>query len=215
MCTPLLSSYDPDNYNPYKYQNSFDPSRLNTKKEVDEGLRDEVKGSNFIETLLGLPRCIRTWVINGISKGALKTSREKGNQTEEHLDAIARYQVLNTNRSAYCQGALISIIKYPGLLRHPMTATDRLGNPEITFPIALVYGDQDFMSSEEGPEDIVKGNMHFESGRSQIFLIKNCGHNIIQDQPDDSFKVIHGFFEGTLLHHWEPKKVGEFNQQPI
>jgi hypothetical protein len=42
-----------------------------------------------------------------------------------------------------------------------MTATDRLGNPEIDFPICALYGDQDWMSSDDGPDEFIKNNRHF------------------------------------------------------
>ena len=70
------------------------------------------------------------------------------------------------------------------------------------------------MSSNEGPEEIIKMNPHYETGKSQLFTIKNCTHNCAQDQPDETLKVILGFFEGTIPHTWQPKDIGSFTPHP-
>ena len=44
----------------------------------------------------------------------------------------------------------------PGLLRHPMISADRLGNPDVMFPIAYAFGDQSFLCSEAGAEAILE-----------------------------------------------------------
>jgi hypothetical protein len=38
--------------------------------------------------------------------------------------------------------------------KHPMQSRDRLYNPEIDFPIGIVFGDADFFGSE-GADEIV------------------------------------------------------------
>ena len=48
---------------------------------------------------------------------------------------------------------------------HPLQAEDRLGNPDIDFPIGMAFGDRDKFGSE-GAELILKQNKHFASGRS-------------------------------------------------
>jgi len=83
-----------------------------------------------------------------------------------------------------------------------LTREDRLGNPEIDFPIACVYGDQDFLFSNEGPEEFIKANAHYQSGRSQIFTVKNATHTLVQDQPEESLRIIRGFLDGTITHTW-------------
>jgi pimeloyl-ACP methyl ester carboxylesterase len=101
-------------------------------------------------------------------------------------------------------------LKFPCLVRHPLTAEDRLGNPAIKFPICAIYGDQDWMTSNDGPEDFIKNNACFKSGRSQIFTVKNATHAVIQDQPDSSLAIIKGFFDGSITHTWQPKNKGSF-----
>ena len=71
-------------------------------------------------------------------------------------------------------------LKYPFLVRHSMTAPDRLGNPAIRFPIAYAFGDMDFFGSE-GADDILRGNRHSASGRSQLFKVDNCTHFMVTD----------------------------------
>ena len=48
---------------------------------------------------------------------------------------------------------------------HPMTATDRLGNPDIDFPIGAVFATADYFGSED-TDEIVKNNKYFKDGRS-------------------------------------------------
>ena len=48
---------------------------------------------------------------------------------------------------------------------HGMSGEDRLGNPDIDFPIFVLFGDRDVFGSE-GIEKIVRNNKHFKSGRS-------------------------------------------------
>ena len=58
--------------------------------------------------------------------------------------------------------------KFPSLAIHSMDAEDRLGNPEIDFPIGMCFGDSDFMGTE-GADKIVKSNKYFQTGQSQIY----------------------------------------------
>ena len=92
--------------------------------------------------------------------------------------------------------------KYMSYAYHPMTAEDRLGNKACNFPIAFCFGDKDIHGSE-GADDIVKMNAHYESGRSQLFQVKNCGHNPFWDNPDELCREMIGFFEGTVLGTFE------------
>ena len=48
---------------------------------------------------------------------------------------------------------------------HPLQEPDRLGNPEIDFPIGMVFGDADFFGTE-GADDIIRQNKHFATGKS-------------------------------------------------
>ena len=48
---------------------------------------------------------------------------------------------------------------------HPLSAPDRLGNPEIDFPLGVVFADRDYFGSD-GADEIVKNNKYFETGQS-------------------------------------------------
>ena len=58
---------------------------------------------------------------------------------------------------------------------HDMTGPDRLGNPSLDFPICAAFGDRDFIGTG-GTDKIVRNNMHFKSGRSQIIIVDKCSH---------------------------------------
>ena len=91
---------------------------------------------------------------------------------------------------------------------HPLQATDRLGNPNIDFPIAIAFGDNDFFGSE-GADDLVRMNKHFASGRSQLFKIKDCSHYMTKDRPEEFYRIMNGFFDGTITGHFEEKPAYE------
>lgn len=95
-------------------------------------------------------------------------------------------------------------LKFPFLVRHSMTAPDRLGNPKCKFPIAYAFGDLDFFGSE-GADAILRQNKEFATGRSQLFKVENCTHFMITDQPVKMFELMHGFFKGTRRGFFEPK----------
>lgn len=99
-------------------------------------------------------------------------------------------------------------LKFPFLVRHAMNAPDRLGNPEIDFPIAHAFGDNDFFGSE-GADDIVRGSKQFATGGSQLFKVANCTHFMITDQPERMFEIVHGFFTGSIRGTFELKPRAE------
>ena len=68
-------------------------------------------------------------------------------------------------RHSILDAVVLMTTKHPMYALHPMYLEDRLGNPAIEFPIAMVFGDSDYFGSE-GAEDIIQNNKHFESGRS-------------------------------------------------
>ena len=42
---------------------------------------------------------------------------------------------------------LTKSFKYGAYALHPLTRDDRLGNPEISFPIAFAFGDRDWLGT--------------------------------------------------------------------
>ena len=90
-----------------------------------------------------------------------------------------------------------------GTARHPPQAKDRLGNPQIDFPIAIAFGDKDTISPREGSDIIVKNNRYFSSGKSQIFTLKNTSHQLFLENPDEACRVMFGFFDETITGKFE------------
>ena len=122
-----------------------------------------------------------------------------------------RYEKVMLSKSSAVHAGAPLVAMFPSMLRHPMTEVDRLGNPLIKFPIGIAYGTLDAMSSAEGAEQILLGNCHKETGRSQLFLVDDCSHEMLQEQPDEMFRIMTGFFEGTIQNTWEPKEPGMYN----
>ena len=81
---------------------------------------------------------------------------------------------------------------------------------DFDFPIAMSFGTRDYFGSAEGADRIVKNNKHFKSGRSQIFLQRNTGHNLMWEDPDKLIEHMVGFFEGSILGTWELKPRKQF-----
>lgn len=94
--------------------------------------------------------------------------------------------------------------EYPAFGKHSMASLDRLGNPDIDFPIGIVFGDADFLGSE-GSEEIVRSSKFFASGESQLFKLQDCGHNMHFGNPEQLANIIIGFFNGTIKGRFEPK----------
>ena len=61
-----------------------------------------------------------------------------------------------------------------------LLSENRLGNPRCNFPIAIAFGDRDFLCSK-GADDIVRANKHFKTGRSQLFKVEDSSHFMQQD----------------------------------
>ena len=67
-------------------------------------------------------------------------------------------------------------MKHPGLGRLNIMRKDRMGNPDLDFPIAAAFGDRDFLASENGAEVVLKASKRFETGEAQLFKVKDCTH---------------------------------------
>ena len=91
---------------------------------------------------------------------------------------------------------------------HPLHLEDRLGNPNIDFPIGAVFADSDFFGTE-GCDKIIKNNKHFESGRSQMFVLPNCTHFMHTDRPKEMVQLTIDFFEGNVTGKFEEKVTYE------
>jgi pimeloyl-ACP methyl ester carboxylesterase len=99
--------------------------------------------------------------------------------SQEMLDCAIEYATVNLKHYGPLTTLFNGTMEYVALAKHSLQATDRLGNPEINFPIAVVYGDFDFLGSDGGAEEIVKKSKYFASGESQLFKLKRSGHNMM------------------------------------
>ena len=202
MISPLIESYKAESYNPYKYQNLLKPHQIYSRTEVDYELYQKKNGGFFLKTICNLPVCVRNRALNKLMDTLNADLKKKRKDIPEILDLSKKYSMLCFQRLGKIPEAMLKVVNWPTLLIHPMTAEDRLGNPNIKFPIGAVYGDQDYMSSNDSTEDLCKQNVNYESGRSQIFLIENASHVIPQEKPKELSDMMKAFFEGTVTHTW-------------
>lgn len=89
--------------------------------------------------------------------------------------------------------------KYGCFAVNPLTAPDKLGNPQLPFPIAYCFGDRDWVGGD-GADQIVKGNKYFERGTSQIFMIPDSDHTTYLHNSDAVCEAMVGFFNETIKH---------------
>lgn len=68
-------------------------------------------------------------------------------------------------RGSDSEKAITFQFKFGVYAYHPLSAPDRLGNPELPFPIGILYGQHDYLGSE-GADYIVSNNKHFKDGLS-------------------------------------------------
>ena len=149
-----------------------------------------------------------------IPEGFNKSTQDRNSMPKHIYDAYCEYLYLNLLHYCDFQSVQIGFIVPPSLLKHPLTAKDRLGNPDIKFPIAFIYGDQDFLTSDNGAEEIIKNNCHYGSGRSQIFTMKDATHAIYLDDPGQFMDILTGFTDGTITHTMQLHHAGAFTMHP-
>ena len=134
-----METYDPQNYHPECYPDFDEPTRYLNPKLVKSSLRREVDGTHPMLMLLKIKPEIAASIIENNVRTQLFAD---GNlSTEEQSDAIVDYQVHMFTRLTILEVVEVMPLKYPFLVRHSMMAPDRLGNPNIDFPIAHAFGD--------------------------------------------------------------------------
>ena len=100
--------------------------------------------------------------------------------------------------------AITVSFKYGSFALHPTTESDRLGNPDLPFPIAFAFGDRDWIGTV-GADKIVRNNKFYASGLSQIFLIPEADHLTYLNNADGVVEKMIGFFNKTIRHEFEHK----------
>ena len=79
--------------------------------------------------------------------------------------------------------AITATFKFGVFAHHCLTEPDRLGNPNLPFPIAFCYGDQDWLGTD-GADRIIKGNKFFNEGISQLFILEGSDHLTFLENPE-------------------------------
>ena len=75
-----------------------------------------------------------------------------------HRDVVRRYvQHIWKLGASDTEKAITASFKFGCYPHHCLTEVDRLGNPNLPFPVAFVYGDQDWLGTN-GADQIVRGN---------------------------------------------------------
>ena len=119
----------------------------------------------------------------------------------ELLNLLNEHVVVNIKNHGPLGGLFNGTMQWLSLAKHSLLKEDRLGNPNINFPIGVIFGDSDFFGSE-GADDIVRQSKFFKSGESQLFKLKNSGHNMVWHNPKGITEVMVGFFKGTIKNQF-------------
>ena len=103
-----------------------------------------------------LPSCVHGFVLRKFAK-TWTQDFTKGGCSQGYVDAVVQYLALVWSMPTPIDIAQVMVSKSPCHARHSMLAEDRLGNP-ATFgiPIAMAFGEQDFLQSEGAAETIIK-----------------------------------------------------------
>ena len=125
---------------------------------------------------------------------------------EEHIEKYTNYNhtILQYGEKSDNEKAITAAFKYGAYAIHPTTSCDRLGNPDLRFPIAFLFGDRDWIGSE-GADYIIRRNRFFERGLSQIFIIPDADHLTYFNNGDAVVEKMVGFFNRTIRHEFELK----------
>ena len=70
--------------------------------------------------------------------------------SEGHCDAFMRYffaAYLDQGSGSDAEKGLTASFHFGAYAKHPLSEHDRLGNPDLPFPIAFCYGDRDWLGS--------------------------------------------------------------------
>lgn len=153
--------YVPEAYDAYKYPDFDKPEQVTHHTIVEAILKteDEQKHPQAVF------RKMKPEKLRKALEKKIKTQfyRPENPSTPEQVAAYLDYQCLMFQRLSSLENVVLKPFKFPFLARHPMQAVDRLGNPEIDFPIAAAFGSKDYFGSE-GADEIIRNNKYFKDG---------------------------------------------------
>ena len=110
-----------------------------------------------------MPGFAKNMILKEISSWLHEEARSIG-CSEAVIKAWDNYYISTLKRPGMIDNLQQAAFYPPGVNKSPLQGTNRLGNPACTFPIAMSFGDQDFLCSETGAEDILKMNLEFSGG---------------------------------------------------
>ena len=143
-----METYDPQNYHPERYPDFDEPTTYLSPKLIKSSLqREETLDHPFAVLLKMNPEVAASAIENNV-RNQICREDSPNPISEAQAQAIVDCQVHMFTCLSVLEVVEVMPLKYPFLVRHPMTAQDRLGNPNIDFPIAHAFGDMDFFGSE-------------------------------------------------------------------
>ena len=163
--TAGYETYDPANYKPGKYPDFDEPSKPLHPKLVESSLRREDRKTHPMLVLTKLKPEVAASILENNCRAQILREDVSHPASEAQAQAIVDYQVLMFSHLSCLEIVEVMPLKYPFLVRHPMTASDMFGSPRVRFPVGHAFGDKDFFGSE-GADDVVRQSPEFATGRS-------------------------------------------------
>jgi len=116
--------------------------------------------STPLDVIRTFPQCLQSMVQNSV------ITKDFEGYPARHREVVFRYynNMFKLGQSD-TERALTASFKFGCYPHHCLTEVDRLGNPRLPFPVAFVYGDQDWLGTD-GADKIVQGNKFFAQGIS-------------------------------------------------
>lgn len=74
---------------------------------------------------------------------------------QELLALLNAHAVINIKNYGPLGGLFNDTTHWLSIAKHSLLSEDRLGSPNVDFPIAVIFGDTDFFGSE-GADDVVR-----------------------------------------------------------
>ena len=194
-------------YDPYTVRLGDESPAYPSKKEVDEGIEDYAHNVHIQKAMHKVPY----FMMKSACKKNWRKMTRRDFLSEECADHCGQYYALMTQRWSDMDVVAAKMLKWFCFQEIPFHTADRMLQ-DFDFPIAFVNGTRDFFGSAEGSNKIVENNRFYKdgSGRSQIFKLKNSGHNVFLDNPGDLTEMMIGFFNGTVTHKFDLKPRQEF-----
>jgi cardiolipin-specific phospholipase len=193
LLSPLGIKQRPENFRLKKmfYPEGFGPP--NWVRGISEALWGKVVPAS-IARKIGAERMVRY----GIGKYLNKHQRVP---PDEHA-ALQELMFQMLTHPGSTETAIFLLFDCGLHAHHPLQMEDRLGNPDLPFPISIVYGDADWMDSR-GSRQIIRANKFFASGESQLHVLANSGHQFFISNPDGIAELNKNDLLGLITHRFE------------